>query len=325
LTWTITWKWISVLKNYWPCETLACDPEIQQQEPYGLGRVVIDTITLPQQAGNLTYTFSYNAPAYTPGQPLSASTGWGEISGITMPSGASVAYHYEQDDPQTLTFTSDILRNAPTSKVLTYNQEYDGGSTPVTETWTYAFDPSTSIITAPDGGVTTTFFIDPATPFWNAGLTMFSTAPDGTKTEMIWDRNNLAAPLSSNGNQYAKTVFTSIKNAAGTYVKTAIKDYKYDKNGNVTRVAEYDWVDYSAVPRNGQGWPVPSLAPGSGGIPRRCVFCKEKRVRNSPAPDWQSKASEFPSIQVADWPGEVGSFVPDENICCMVAWGEFSL
>jgi hypothetical protein len=201
LTWTITWKWISVLKNYWPCETLACDPEIQQQEPYGLGRVVIDTITLPQQAGNLTYTFSYNAPAYTPGQPLSASTGWGEISGITMPSGASVAYHYEQDDPQTLTFTSDILRNAPTSKVLTYNQEYDGGSTPVTETWTYAFDPSTSIITAPDGGVTTTFFIDPATPFWNAGLTMFSTAPDGTKTEMIWDRNNLAAPLSSNGNQ----------------------------------------------------------------------------------------------------------------------------
>ena len=195
LTWTITWKWISVLKNYWPCETLACDPEIQQQEPYGLGRVVIDTITLPQQAGSLTYTFSYNAPNHTPGQPLSASTGWGEISGITMPSGASVAYNYEQDDPQALTFTSDILRNAPTSKVLTYNQEYDGGSTPVTETWTYAFDPSTSVITAPDGGVTTTFFIDPATAFWNAGLTMFTIGPDGTKTETIWDRNNYQNPV----------------------------------------------------------------------------------------------------------------------------------
>ncbi|HEU4768898.1 MAG TPA: hypothetical protein VFS77_16050, partial [Pyrinomonadaceae bacterium] len=45
-------------------------------------------------------------------------------------------------------------------------------------------------------------------------------------------------------------MFTSIKNAAGTYVKTAIKDYKYDKNGNVTRIAEYDWVNYGDVPRS---------------------------------------------------------------------------
>jgi hypothetical protein len=67
-------------------------------------------------------------------------------------------------------------------------------------------------------------------------------------TETIWERNNLASNASAN--PYPKTVFTSIKNAAGTYVKTAIKDYKYDKNGNLTRVAEYDWVNYADVPRS---------------------------------------------------------------------------
>ena len=54
-------------------------------------------------------------------------------------------------------------------------------------------------------------------------------------------------------NSYVKTEFTSIRDVGGTLTKTAIKDYNYDKNGNVTVVKEYDWVDYSSVPRNGDG------------------------------------------------------------------------
>jgi len=46
LTWTIHWKFISVLKNYWPCaETLQCPPDIQQPEQYGYPRLVIDART----------------------------------------------------------------------------------------------------------------------------------------------------------------------------------------------------------------------------------------------------------------------------------------
>ena len=35
--------------------------------------------------------------------------------------------------------------------------------------------------------------------------------------------------------------------ATGAYVKTAIKDYAYDKNGNVTSVKEYDRVPFTSV------------------------------------------------------------------------------
>jgi len=50
-------------------------------------------------------------------------------------------------------------------------------------------------------------------------------------------------------NSYVKTEFISVKNASGTLDKTAIKDYTYDKNGNVTEVDEYDWTAYGNVPR----------------------------------------------------------------------------
>lgn len=262
LTWTIHWKWISVLKNYWPCaQTLGCPAEVQQQEPYGLPRAVVDRITLPSQVGGLTYEFDYNAPDHVPGQALSSSVGWGEISEITLPSGAQVAYEYAQDGSQPISATPDILRNAPTSKILTYKQDYDGASTSVTETWNYIFESGFSSITAPDGGVTENHFVDTSGAFWNAGLTFRTVGPDGMKTETIWDRNNLAS--NGSANPYPKTVLKSIKNAAGDYVKTAITEYKYDKNGNQTRVAEYDWVDYQDVPRDAFGTPtgLPAVLP----------------------------------------------------------------
>lgn len=184
--WTVRWKYISVRKDYWPCpQALGCDPHIQQRETYGTHRLVVDSITMPTQAGGLTYEFEYNAPDHDLGQPLSPSLGWGEISGITVPSGAHIAYTWAQDGSQPDSATPDILKNAPTTKVMTYNQEYDGTSTPITETWSYYFDSGSSIITAPDGGVTQTEFVDTSTPFWDSGLTVRTIGPDGTKTETI--------------------------------------------------------------------------------------------------------------------------------------------
>jgi RHS repeat-associated protein len=264
LTWKVRWKTINVNKHYWPCDSLSCPNQVTQQEAYGGGIPVVDRITLPAQAGALHYDLSYNAPDL----PAPSSTGWGELSGVTLPSLAQANYHYAQDGDSTNTYTSDVLRNSPTSKQLTYNQEYDGGANQVTETWGYSTSTSGSSITSPDGGVSSESFNDTTSSFWDSGLAYVSTRPDGSKVERLWARNNLASytGIFRGDNPYVKTDFTSIKNAAGSYVKTAIKDYNYDKNGNVTRVAEYDWVDYASVPRDSGGKPtgIPN-----GAIPAR--------------------------------------------------------
>src|SRR5207253_7313332 len=91
---------------------------------------------------------------------------------------------------------------------------------------------------------------------------------DGSKTERIYQKNLIQTFIhesnpKSDANPYLKTEFTSIKNAAGSYSQTSIKDYTYDKDGRVTQAVEYDWVAYSSVPRDQFGKPtgIPVGAP----------------------------------------------------------------
>ena len=253
-TWKVRSKLIRVQKSYWPCnQSLGCPPEVPQQELYANVLGMVDRITLPSQAGSLTYNFTYNAPFYTYPDPYTNSVGWGELSGITLPTGAHVAYTWVEDGTQPYSATPEVLRNAPASKVLSYNHEHDGTSTPVTETWSYSFSTGGSSVTGPDGGVTTQWFVDTATPSWNSGQIIATFHPDGSKSETIRAWNDLASNF--HANSFPRTEFKSIKNAAGAYVKTAIKDSSFDKNGNVTRVVEYDWIDYALVPRDPQGVP----------------------------------------------------------------------
>jgi hypothetical protein len=93
LMWTVKWKSIYVLKSY--KTTAASGPHRgnTSNQTYAGYANVIDRVTLPSQLGNLSYQFSYNAPDYVPGspEPTTESTGWGEVSGITQPSGAQVS------------------------------------------------------------------------------------------------------------------------------------------------------------------------------------------------------------------------------------------
>src|SRR5216684_1368683 len=273
LVWKVRWKTIGVDKQYLPCPGSGQSCQIRSNgDPRGPGPEtflqnvsVVDRITLPSQAGNLFYSFSYNAPDRTTGD-FQPSYGWGELSGVTLPSTAQASYQYFQDGQDNLS-TPDVMGNYPTRKDLAYNREYDGAATPVTETWTYATlgnggstGPTSGTVTAPDGGVNTDIFAGTDSQTWDAGLVYSTVHPDGSKTERIWAPNNPGSSMPVSANPYVKTEFTSIKNAAGSFVKTAIKDYNYDKNGNVTRVAEYDWLDYASVPRTSYGFPtgVPS-------------------------------------------------------------------
>ena len=267
LVWRVHWNTIRVWRTYWPCPegTLQCQTgdtgtsQYQIPQQYTTNFFVVDQISLPQQAGTLSYNFSYNAPFQPPGWPPPTSTGWGELNGVTLPSGAQANYQFALDNyPDPL--TPEILRNSPTQKDLVYMREYDGTSTQVTDTWNYGFGFGSGSVTGPDGGTTSHSAVYAMNCwYWNCGLTTAIVQPDGTKIERIWAKNNLisyGSPTAARGdNPYIKTEFTSIKDAGGTYVKTSIKDYKHDKNGNVTRVAEYDWFPYASIPRDSGGFP----------------------------------------------------------------------
>jgi RHS repeat-associated protein len=264
LTTQIKWKTLQVYKTY-----------ITSYDGNGSGYpdtigllTVVSEITLPSQTGGLKYTFGYNASDHGAGSPPypTPSYGWGELSSITLPSGATVQYAYSLDGINGPTNGPDhidwetVLEQVPVSKTLTYNQDYDGASTPVTETWSYGIISrppgvdGSSTITSPDAGVTVDYF--------DIHHRVYKTVrPDGSVVERLWQENvpeghpQVLTSYVSDINSYVKTEFTSIRDAANSLSNTAIRDYTYDKNGNVTVIKDYDWVGYNSVPRDAQGRP----------------------------------------------------------------------
>jgi RHS repeat-associated protein len=278
ISWTIKWKIIQPVKTYLtisaskPCDTASL----------GVYLTVVDQIILPSQAGSLAYTFGYNAPDYSLG-PQSPSYGYGEIDSIQLPTGAQASYSYSHDGDDNLVWKT-VLENAVVGKTLSYQSEHDGSSSQVTETWSYGgYYLGNSFVRGPDGGESRERFypLHGGEP-WKRGLAYKSERPDGTVIERIWQTN---PPFgASDMNPYVKTEFTSVKDAAGTLVKTAIKDFSYDKNGNVTRVTEYDWVDYGSVPRDGSGNPT--------GIPVGIYARATINTYYSPTPDASNNTTD---------------------------------
>jgi RHS repeat-associated protein len=201
-----------------------------------------------------------------------------------LPSGAQASYQYIYDGNDFLGWYQP-LENYATRKDLAYQREYDGSSTPVTETWLYSLTPSVQCaITEPDGGVLRETHDD-------KGHNIVTEKPDGSVIERIWRENipvGNAIPDFTDVNPFVKTEFTSIRNTSGALVKTAIKDYTYDKNGNVTQVAEYDWVDYGSVPRVGGR---PTGIPGGAPLKRVTV-----NTYYNPTPDALNTTTDDPNV-----------------------------
>jgi RHS repeat-associated protein len=257
LVWKVQWREITVRKNY----------HYSSHEPNKiLTRVfkVVDKIILPTQANSLSYTFDYNATLNN----AHPSVGWGELKSILLPSGASAAYEYKQDSTNgsinNPLFPYWILRNRPKKKILTYTTVYDGVSEVHNDVWQYDVvyhnngssvdDPVTETITIePDGGVSKEY---PRQAANNGAYIPEETGktinPDGTVVERVYNYNPPSGAATLNtANRFVKYEFTSVPNQAGTaLVKTAMKEYSYDLNGNVLMIKEYDWVNYGDVPRD---------------------------------------------------------------------------
>lgn len=166
----------------------------------------------------------------------------------------------------------DVLENYPTKKVLTYDNVYDDSTTQAQETWTYkairgpynAY--STFEIESPTGGITREKFSESAwVPNQYTGQPYWTENPDGTVVERVFEGNvpygtfpslTQAADEPWGTNPLVTKEFRSGRNAAGVLSKTAMTEYKYDKNGNVTEVREYDWADYSKLSHDLNGRPV---------------------------------------------------------------------
>lgn len=247
---TVRWKQIWVSKQY----RATYDPlpfGIDPNEFLYTSMRVIDRVTLPAQSGSLFYDFTYNA-SDTPPAPGTFTQGTGEMNSITLPTGAKATYAFFTQLPDWTNFVD----NYPVEKTLTYRQEYDGvavSNNPcaendpncITETWSYVFAGGSGTVTAPDGGETVEISL--------GGLSYKTIRSDGTTIERNW-QNSI--------NPFVKTEFVSIPNSAGSLVKTSIKDYNYDRNGNVTRLAEYDWVPYASVHNDGiPVWGLAGLTP----------------------------------------------------------------
>jgi RHS repeat-associated protein len=210
----------------------------------------IDEITLPAQLGGLSYQFGYNA----------TSGGWGELSSLTLPSGAVASYQYEQDGQNQIAWHK-VRDNGVARKDLSYQLEYDLSSTATTESWFYVYNHTngTTTITAPDNGVTTFTHhgigFDPTLGEQSKGLLRKIERADGSIEETLYQTNTPSGVLTFENqsvklNILPKTKFVSIRNASGQLVKTAVTDYSHDKNGNITAVKEYDWIDYSSIQRD---------------------------------------------------------------------------
>src|SRR5262245_16826117 len=300
--WTVKWNSVWLRKKY-SANGAGGGPYPDYDGPPWVEEIfgslpVVERITLPAQMGGLSYNFTYNSNATWP----NLSYGWGELSSITLPSGATSSYQYSfegaGDIPYEHLSTQDVLRNSPTRKDLTYLLEYDGGASQTTETWLYAISPQggSSSITEPDGGIVREDFTVPG-QYWAAGLVHKTTQADGSVIERLWQQNipsGMTPPPPSNGfhsgvNTYVKTEFRTVKDVAGNLAKTAIKDFTYDKNGNVTQVAEYDWVAYSSIPRDIEG--KPTGIPG-GLAPKRVTV---NTYYNS-TPDASNSSTDDPEV-----------------------------
>jgi RHS repeat-associated protein len=269
LTTKVRWKTVTVMKKY-ETECADCTQTRGQtsfQVLYMLFRVV-DNIETPN---GLTYTFDYYAhDGEVPFDPNGGTTnqnwspGWGEIKSLTMPSSAKSEYNYKiYEDPSILILGDHIkpknvtdTSGRTTQKTLSYTEEYDGVSVPKQDIWKYSSGFTFGSVIGPDGRGSTQGFYHLDNDENLGGYVYKTTTTDGAIAEKRWLFNNPSGfdpgkPV----NPYVKTEYQTNPDSAGNPSLTAIKDFNYDKNGNVIEVAEYDWVSYSSIPRDQYGRP----------------------------------------------------------------------
>ncbi len=250
---TIQWRSNYVYRNYKASSDLNANPDHRYEDLFE-GMTVVEKVILPNQAGSREFNFDYNG---SPTQPTSGNytQGWGELKSIELPSEAEALYDFHLDINPAVLGAFDVLNNTIAKRTLRYAEEYDGNAPLVTEETDYSIVSVAGVgsVSLPDGSGTVEYS-DFSGSFKGYAFRVMSS--NGTISEKIWAEN--AAPLlgASGGqaiNAYVKAEISTIPDASGNPAFSAIKEFDYDKNGNVLEVREYDWVPYSSITRTGTG------------------------------------------------------------------------
>jgi RHS repeat-associated protein len=198
----------------------------------------------------------------------SASQGWGSLSRIVMPSGATIDYTYTWDGFHVHTNPDDAPRESLETKTLTH----DG----VTDTWTYLNSPGGGGVTNPDGSqiIETMYPYDRAfaqshTGFGGKEGLVYRIDNSGkTRVERHWTLMNFGGENIAPGasvlvafNPVVDAEYTTLMEG-GLPVKMSAKTFQYDFNCNLLQETHYDWFDPALVSRDAQGVPT-GVPPGA--------------------------------------------------------------
>jgi len=199
--------------------------------------------------------------------------GWGQLKTLTTPTGVTTEYWYALNNLFEPTPSSIQTTQRVYQKQQRYDQRHDLNDDPqqLVETWLFGGGiAGTSSTTDPALGVVTDYLYLPGNG-WRNKLSYKTEYPDGKVVERIWARA-LPYGLDFNDtrqlNPYVKSEFTTVVDPATGTRRTAARDFTCDANGNVTSTVDYDWVDYSTIPRDGDGRP-------TGGLPGNAAKLRE--------------------------------------------------
>jgi hypothetical protein len=256
-------------KTYWINDAICPDAASFVDQTITVIRSIIFPQTEPGLPGK-QFTFNYNSdtvvsqnqqwrPNCFSAPPItftSASQGWGSLSRIVMPSGATVDYTYSWDGIHFLTNPDDAPRESLGTKTLTH----DG----MTDTWTYGNNPGAGGVTNPDGSE----IIEWMYPYDRAfahnyagfggkeGLVYRIDNSGKTRVERHWTLMDFGGDNLAPGpgvvvafNPVVDAEYTSLMEG-GQPVKMSAKTFQYDFNCNLLRETHYDWFDPALVRRN---------------------------------------------------------------------------
>jgi RHS repeat-associated protein len=220
---------------------------LDDQCPSTLGEIVTTSIDLPSPSTPLSFHFSYNTTG-----------GWGNLSSIQYPSGAIVKYSYKLDNQGTgFDGTGGLsLTNPMTRKEVDYTEIQDGTSTPHADIWTFDYlvgGNGCNTMTAPDHGVDTACYqsLNPSSSALLSGVVYKRIWPSGNVDEKGYSTNPPA--WRSSAGDFNPYVSVEAHTLAGQSSVSAVTTHSYDQNGNETVASTYDWIPYSALPRNSFG------------------------------------------------------------------------
>jgi RHS repeat-associated protein len=263
-----------------------------------------------------TYTFSYNSDTSSQvttagGQYCSqhfddltrtASGGWGEVSKIVTPTGASINYTYSNANThdfsgiQTsgseidLSAVNGIAGNGVTTKSI----EHDG----TTDMWKY----SAAGVVNPDGSTHSEVYY-PVDPLYGTCCGPGTQSMQGRMVKTIesgrvlverhWTALSNPDPIGSrnavNGNPVVDAEYTTLLDSDGqTRLKMSAKTFTYDFNGDLKTTTEYDWFpNINDVTYTNPGSPMFSYLRIPAGIPSNAQVLRvtTNSYRNSPDSD----------------------------------------